>query len=329
MSLVFFMAVGRSAEIREQLLSEGRGDAEPAAMIFDAGMPSQQILRGTLADIASHVAGHETTRPGLLIVGPIANSAHQFPSTHGALCGLRILLTCSSELMPLAITDVQWLGGIPVPLPLIELTPCEEALPRLQRMADYEWITLTSPSAVRCLMALVREHELDLRSLPRIMIPGPGVARVLREHGLRADVAPNASYSGATMLEAALQVVQPGERVLRLRSDLAPPTVADRLREQGCEVDDCVLYRNRPIPQDGLPEADVGFFASGSAVRAFVDAFGEAALDAHKILAIGKPTATVLAEFGREPDVLADEATVEASIRSLARHLVGQELAAQ
>jgi uroporphyrinogen III methyltransferase / synthase len=326
MALVFFMAVGRSAEIRAQLLSEGRPDSEPAAMIFDAGMPSQTIVHGTLADIASRVSAHQTAQPGLLVIGEIANSAHHYPLDHGALCGLHILLSCSAELMPKAIAEVEWLGGIPVPLPLIKLQPCQGALPQLQEMANYDWITLTSPSAVRCLMALIRAHGLDLRDLPKIMIPGPGVARVLREHGLRADVAPDSAFSGASMLDAALSAVKPGERVLRLRSNLAPPTVAERLRAHGCEVDDCVLYRNQRIPQAALPQADVVYFASGSAVRAFVDAFGAEALCELRILVIGTPTATVLAEFGRKPDVMATEATVVSSIRSLAGHLVAESL---
>jgi uroporphyrinogen III methyltransferase/synthase len=326
LALVFFMAVGRSAEIRSQLLSEGRSESEPAAMIYDAGMPSQTIIRGTLADIATRVGEHRTAQPGLLVIGQIANSAHQYPLDHGALCGLRIILTCSAELMPAAIAEVEWLGGIPLPLPLIQLSPCDEALPQVQQLSDYDWVTLTSASALRCLMNLIRTHKLDLRDLPKIMIPGPGVARVLREHGLRADVMPDSRFSGASMLDAAIAVVKAGERVLRLRSDQAPSTVADRLRAHGCEVDDCVLYRNQAIPTSTLPDADLVFFASGSAVRAFVDAFGEKALCELSILVIGKPTATVLAEYGHEPDVMATEATIVSSIRTLAAHLVGHAL---
>ncbi|MFT5129881.1 MAG: uroporphyrinogen III methyltransferase/synthase [Rhodothermales bacterium] len=326
LALVFFMAVGRSAEIRSQLLSEGRPQTEPAAMIYDAGMPSQVIVRGTLADIATRVSEHQTSQPGLLVIGEITNSAHQYPFGDGALCGLRILLTCSAELMPAAIAEVEWLGGIPVPLPLIELTACDDALPQLLRMAEYDWITLTSPSAVRCLLALVRGHDLDLRDLPKIMVPGSGVLRVLREHGLRADLVPDSHFGGASMLDSAKSVVKSGERVLRLRSNLAPSTVADGLRALGCDVDDCVLYRNQAISQTALPQADVVFFASGSAVRAFASAFGRDALASHRLLVIGQPTATVLADYDLEPEVMAAEATVTSSIRTLAAHLVGQAL---
>jgi uroporphyrinogen-III synthase len=113
-----------------------------------------------------------------------------------------------------------------------------------------------------------------------------------------------------------------GQNVLRLRSEKAGPLLADVLRQKGATVDDVQLYVNEPIRYPSLPACDAVFFASASAVEAFMAQTACAWLSDKVVVVIGKPTATALASFGRVPDVVADQATVDGAMEALARLLL-------
>ncbi len=114
--------------------------------------------------------------------------------------------------------------------------------------------------------------------------------------------------------------------MLRVRSDKAGPVLSASLREQGAVVDDVCLYRNDPLPQNSLLPFDTVFFASSSAVTAFVVAWGVEALANKTVLAIGKPTAKALEAVGVTDVIVSPEATVENAIGCLAAYCVGRAL---
>ena len=114
--------------------------------------------------------------------------------------------------------------------------------------------------------------------------------------------------------------------MLRVRSDKAGPVLADSLREQGAVVEDVCLYRNDPLPQNSLLPCDTVFFASSSAVAAFVVAWGVEALASKTVLAIGKPTAKALTAAGVSDVIVGIEATVESAIGCLAAECVDRAI---
>jgi uroporphyrinogen-III synthase len=60
-------------------------------------------------------------------------------------------------------------------------------------------------------------------------------------------------------------------------------------------------------------------------VEAFVAQAGTAALADKTVVVIGRPTSAALSAFGREPDVVAAEATVDGAVEALARHWLWKE----
>jgi len=62
-----------------RLRAAGAGGAHPAALVAHATLPEQQIVRGTLADIAARVRAVGVTPPALLIVGNVAAFAAEAP----------------------------------------------------------------------------------------------------------------------------------------------------------------------------------------------------------------------------------------------------------
>lgn len=322
--IVFFMAVSVTGQIARKLMAEGQASDTPAAMVYGAGGDQIFEVRGTLADIGDKVERVTTELPGTLIIGEAAG--RHYRTDWGALQGRRILLTCSQSLQDKAAGLVNDFGGVPVIRPLIRLVTTTAAFERVRRIGTYDWVVLTSPSAVRCFADLLRSAGTDLRSLPKLVTCGGGTSAELRTLGLRADIEPPSNFGGDGLLNTVESLLKPGLRILRLRSDKAGIDLAEALRRRGATVDDCILYHNEPIEYDGKPDFDAVFFASASAVEVYDKQWNLAALKGKFVIAIGKPTLAALKKCGIVADLVAPEATVEASIEALAMHCVRQGL---
>jgi len=226
------------------------------------------------------------------------------------MIGKRILLTCSKALQEKAATAVREKGGQPIPYPLIRLG-CKRGI--LPHYAEYDWVIITSPSAVQCLEKTGSEKT-------KWMVCGRGTATELSRIGIEADAQPESDFSAEALVELAKKTFKPGDKVLRLRSDKAGLLLAEALRETGAVVVDAVLYGNTPIQHDSLPEFDAVFFASSSAVDSFVGQWNIQSLENKAICAIGKPTFQTLKKYTIQLDALAREATVSGAIEALAKY---------
>jgi len=322
--LVFFMALSVADDVARQLIGEGMSPETPAAVVFAAGSDQSRILAGTLADIAARIQAAETGQPGLLIVGEAATYRYR---NWGALEGRRVLLTASQALQDKAADRVTDWGGIPVCRPLFKLEATSDALDAIRRISTYDWVVLTSPSAVRCFGELLQRARIDLRTVPYLVTCGGGTSHALAPLRLKADIAPSSQFSADSLLDTVKPLVKPGLRILRLRSDKAGTGLAQALRAQGAQVDDVLLYRNLPIPQAEKPDFEVAFFASASAVEAYAAQWGVATLQGTVVVAIGKPTLTALQTCGVTADLVPPEATVESSFACLAEYCVRHNLA--
>ena len=318
MPLVLFMSLSVAPDMAKQLIDEGWEPATPVAIVYDAGSDNEEIQRLDLLTLQSQISNLKSKiaadAAGLVIIGAAAGTA--FRRDTGALQGQRVLVTCSEALLEKAALRITDFGGYPLLRPLIRLVPCAlQADP-----AQFDWLVLTSPSAVQLFMEQAKKG--DLRQLPKIMTCGPGSAAALKEYGITPDLMPPMDYS-AEGLAAVLQGYDfKGQRILRLRSEKAGSLLADVLREKGARVEDLQLYTNEWIRYEKLPAFDSAFFASASAVESFCGQFGAEALTGKTIVAIGKPTEVALAKAGCKPQVIGDEATVEGAITALAKNAV-------
>ena len=322
--IVFFMALGMADAVKRELLADGWSPDTPAAVVLDAGSATERVIRTPLAELPMAAAAAPPAAAGLLMVGAVCRYGTNQRS--GALRGARVLLTCSEELLERAATAVTDAGGCPVRMPMLRLSPCDEARETLRDMSRYDWLALTSPSAARCFLACMDAAEHDLRRVPQLMTCGPGTADVLRAARLVPDLMPTTAYGREGLLQTARTTLKPGQRVLRLRSQKAGEKLARELTGLGAEVTDCVLYKNEPIPYDECPSCEAVFFASASAVEHFVSRGFSGRLQQAVIAAIGHPTAQALEQNGIHVDVTAAPSTVPGAIRGLARHFVAKEV---
>lgn len=328
--LVIFMGIGVLPELIEQLRSDGLNPATPIALVFDAGSPDETVIRATLADIVDTSAGPLTDRrrshsPGLIIVG--APAAHGFHREWGALGGVRVLLPGSDALQQKAINAVKDLGGIPVPLPLIRMTPEPDCVPVLATLDRFEWLAVTSPSAVHLLMRILADQAIDVRRMPKVLVAGPGTADAFRGYGIVPEIVPGARFGAAGVIEAAARTIPAGTTVLRVRSRAAGMELTEALIRTGFDVTDCVLYNATPVRPERIPDFDAVVFASASAVEAYAALRLPQSLDGKTVVAIGQPTHAALARQGVRGTHTAVEATVESAVLKLAMVRCAEHLA--
>ena len=76
-TVVFYMGLHRLHEMTQGLIAGGRDSETPFAIISHASMPTQQVLIGTLSDIADQQAEAKLPTPALLIMGDVVTLYHE------------------------------------------------------------------------------------------------------------------------------------------------------------------------------------------------------------------------------------------------------------
>jgi uroporphyrinogen III methyltransferase/synthase len=203
----------------------------------------------------------------------------------------------------------------------------------------YEWIVFTSTNAVRAVREKFEEFGLDARAFAGVKIAcvGEATAAAVRAFGINPELVPSGEQSSEGLLAEFPpfdEVLDPIDRVLLPRADIATETLAAGLRQLGWEIDDVTAYRTvRAAP----PAADIrdaiksgGFhavcFTSSSTVRNLVGIAGKP--HARTVVAcIGPQTAATAREFGLRVDVQPEQATVPALIDALAEFAVARAAA--
>ena len=181
----------------------------------------------------------------------------------------------------------------------------------------YQWVVFTSTNAVRAVWEKFAEFGLDARAFSGVKIAcvgGDGRKGACLRHRARPRPERPEQESSSEGLLAIFpphdDVLDPVDRVLLPRADIATETLAAGLRERGWEIDDVTAYRTvRAAPPPApIREAiktggfDAVCFTSSSTVRNLVGIAGKP--HARTIVAcIGPQTAETAREFGLRVDV--------------------------
>jgi uroporphyrinogen III methyltransferase/synthase len=209
-----------------------------------------------------------------------------------------------------------------------------EAVPSLDptsRGAD--WVIFTSTNGVEAVAGRLAVLGLDARAFGGAQLGaiGPATAQALQRLGLRPDYAPSEALTSRILADFAANTGSlRGARVLLPRADIAPPDLANGLRELGAEVESVVAYCTSP--QEDLGQAarrilgagdvDTACFTSSSTVRNLVQAldFDLTLLAPVTIACIGPVTAGTARDLGLHVDVVAREHTVPGLVAALIEH---------
>ena len=179
------------------------------------------------------------------------------------------------------------LGARVLKYPSIEIAPPEDpgALEEsLSRLGEYDWLLLTSKSAVDAVFAVFQRRGWDWgrKETCRIAVVGQGTANRLEGMGIPPDLIPE-TFSGTGLAECLLkQGDVRGKRFLFPCSEIAREDLCRLLSEAGGVVDRVTAYRTVTSTckwPDREPllagEVDAVCFTSSSTVSGFWERLGE------------------------------------------------------
>src|SRR6188472_3932744 len=228
-------------------------------------------------------------------------------------------------------------GASPIEVPTVAVEPprtpaqMERAVKGLVD-GRYQWVVFTSTNSVRALWEKFTEFGLDARAFSgvRIACVDSATGDAVRALGIIPELISDDQHSSAGLLDTFPEyddVLDPVDRVLLPRADIATETLAEGLRERGWEIDDVTAYRTVRAAPPAAPIREAiktgGFdavcFTSSSTVRNLVGIAGKP--HARSLVAcLGPKTAETAREFGLRVDVQPDEARVPALVDALAAH---------
>lgn len=243
------------------------------------------------------------------------------------LDGRRVVVTRSEDQAGPLADDLRALGAEPLLVPSIRSVPAPnaEALAAAARSLDgARWVGMTSPSGIRYGWPTVEEAWPD--GLPDglgVAVVGPGTAAALRARGVEADFLPSKSAGDAFAAELP---IEPGDRVVLLRSHIAREAIADDLRQRGADVLDAVAYRTITAadPEDVRRALDARpaavTFTSPSTVRGFLAGVEDRGrLDGVALVPIGPVTAEEVEAAGLRSALVPDDFTIDGLLDALVR----------
>jgi len=211
-------------------------------------------------------------------------------------------------------------GAIVVHAPLILIQDPEDAAllrAQLAELVAFDWLVVTSAAgAERVGAAAANAPDVRLAAV------GAATARTLSALASRpVDLVPAVQTAPALADELAGMLEDHRSRILVAQADIAADTLVESLRTAGHAVTSCVAYRTtmRPPDVDAIEGASAVLFASGSAVRSWVQAIG---LETPGIVVtIGPSTAKVAAELGLKVSGIAVDHTLEGLVTELERQV--------
>jgi uroporphyrinogen III methyltransferase/synthase len=342
-TLVVLGADAGPAELGKMLIAAGWPETTPFAITWDGTTSAQQTVDSTLGRIgpdlkAAGVSLANTRGPAIAVVGEAVSARGTLSWFETKpLFGWRVLVPRTKEQAAVVSQRLREHGAVPEEVPTIAVEPprtpqqMERAVKGLVT-GRYQWVAFTSVNAVRAVRERFEEYGLDARAFAGVKVAAVGeqTSQALLDFGIRPDLVPERDQS-AEGLAAAWppydDVLDPINRVLLPRADIATETLLARLIDLGWEAEDVTAYRTvRAAPPPApVREAikgggfDAVLFTSSSTVRNLVGIAGKP----HAVTVIGvigPQTAKTAAEFGLRVDVTAPRPSMTALVDAMAEY---------
>ena len=346
-TLVILGAETGIGDIAKMLIAAGWADSTPFAITWNGTTTDQQTVVTTLGSVtgdlkAAGVSLLTAHGRAIAVVGEgvrLQRSLSWFETR--PLFGWRVLVPRTKEQAAGISDQLRTHGAVPEQVPTIAVEP-----PRTPQQMDravrglvtgrFQWVAFTSANAVKAVREKFEEYGLDARAFAGVKVAAVGeqTAASLRAFGIAPDLMPPEHQQSAEGLASVWppydDVLDPINRVLLPRADIATEGLLARLTELGWEAEDVTAYRTvRAAPPPApIREAikgggfDAVLFTSSSTVRNLIGIAGKPH-SVTVIAVIGPETAKTAAEFGLRVDVIAPTPSAEALVEALAEFGAG------
>jgi uroporphyrinogen III methyltransferase/synthase len=350
-TLVVIGAETGPQDLGKMLIAAGWPDVTPFAITWDGTTTDQQTVTTTLGRIgpdlkAAGVTVATTRGSAVAVVGDAAAAGSRLSWYETKpLFGWRVLVPRTREQASVVSDRLREYGAVPEEVPTIAVEPprtpqqMERAVKGLVT-GRYQWVAFTSTNAVKAVREKLEEYGLDARAFAGVKVAAVGeqTSAALLGFGIRPDLVPDGQQSAEGLADVWPpfdDLLDPINRVLLPRADIATETLVARLTDLGWEAEDVTAYRTvRAAPPPApIREAikgggfDAVLFTSSSTVRNLVGIAGKP----HAVTVIGvigPQTAKTAAEFGLRVDVSAPKPSVTALVDALAEFGAAQRDAA-
>ncbi len=255
------------------------------------------------------------------------------------LKGKRILITRAKPQAQQFANKVRTLGGIPVVIPLLTIGSPNNVAPMidsLSRIQQFDWLVLTSQNGVKAFFSLYEElgiHPEKLLKL-KIAVVGTKTLEAVVAHGYAGHLIPEGDFTAEALVEALLQKLRRGERVLMARGNLARDVLPDCLRQNGMYVEDVIAYEtiiNEKAQPDLVYEVidrtvDAIAFTSSSTVTHFIELLNgynwREAITNTCLAAIGPITERTMLDNQLTPGVIASVNTTDGLLEEMTAYFM-------
>jgi uroporphyrinogen III methyltransferase / synthase len=336
-TIVFYMGIKNLHHIAENLINYGRPPETPVALIRWGTRPEQEVLTGTLADIAELARQADFKAPAVTIVGEVVRLREKLRwFDNRPLFGKGVVVTRAADQAGGFAATLAARGAQVYECPTIEIISPDDSAPLDEAIFGlhyFDWLIFTSANAVLFFFSRLRELGLDSRAIGacRVCAVGPKTAASLAPYGITPDLVPS-DYKGEGVVEAFSALDMAGKRVLFPRADRAREVIPAGLVGMGAELVAPVAYRN--ITPSALPDRTLLAleekriscitFTSSSTVENLAGMVGEnrllRLLDGVAVAAIGPITAKTCRELGLEVHMEPAEYTVAALTEEIVRY---------
>ena len=233
-----------------------------------------------------------------------------------SLAGRTVVITRAADQADDTAALLASVGATGLVVPLIEVVDEPVGMAELQGLdlTATDWIVVTSPNGAKRATLLIGREATS----PKIAGVGSSTAAALPRCDL---VAKTQSASGL------LQIFPSGPgRVVVVQAVGAAPTLVEGLREKRWNVVAVSPYRSEPITPSAEQgraalAADAVLFASGSAARAWAEAFGP--VTPPVVVAIGEQTAAAAEDAGLKVSVVSADHSMHGMLGALSRYFSG------
>ena len=328
-TVVFYMGITSLRRNMQRMIEHGRNAQTPVALIRWATTIGQQVLTGTVADIADKAEAAGFKPPAVTIVGEVVSLREQLRwFDNRPLSGRRIIVTRAADQAG-EFSDMMTIRGATVlecpTIKLVEPASWRELDAAVGKLNEFTWLVLTSVNAVRFFFQRLNSLGLDARSLGpcKVCAVGPKTAEAIAGQGIHPDLIP-LDYRAEAIVSEFSKLGISGQRILFPRADRAREIIPQELEQMGAHVTAPVIYRNI-LPERLCPETilalekrcvDCITFTSSSTALNMAELLGADLLanmlKGVAVASIGPVTSKTCRDLGLKVDIQPDVFTLSA-----------------
>jgi len=327
-TLVLFMGLTTLSQAMRKLIETGRAPDTPAMAVRWATRADQQVIAGTVGDLAARIAGAGMKPPATVVVGEVVRLRGKLSWFEKLpLFGQRVIVTRAQEQAGDFSARLRTLGAAVVEMPTIAIHPARDSGPldgAIGKLNEYDWLLFTSANGVRFFLERLDASATDLRALrARICAIGPATAAAVRRLHLKVDLMPE-QYVAESLVAAFAATDLAGRRVLLPRAAVARDVIPGQLRQRGATVDVVEAYRNvaaevspERVREIFAGEPDWITFTSSSTVNNFVAIAGKEVLQGVRVASIGPVTTAAARKHGIAVTAEASRYTIDGLVEAM------------